>query len=183
MGAVFIVADLNGNITGKRIQKHIALVHHLKGGLSGHLILLDLDIEFSDLAQDIVDFVHSALFTGACTGYTVKFRFFRLCDLGSGFVKKGRQILHLGTELALVDRIHYLRGIVYVRQYRLDILKRSVKAADIRLIQYIGQRIQGRLHGIIVIRLCHLKAVLGVKIGVPYLGYSVHADAETDYIF
>ena len=76
--------------------------------MTGNLVPFDLHVQVTDLAENVIDLLHIALFTAAFPCEPLKFILFSLCDLSGCLVKKITYRLHFSSQLTFIDGIGYL---------------------------------------------------------------------------
>ena len=105
--------------------------------MTGNLVPFDLYVQVTDLAEDVIDLLHVALFTAAFTGDLLKFILLCLCDLSGCLVKKITYRLHFRSQLTFIDGIGYLCGILHACKGRQNIIKCLADAGNGCFVQYL----------------------------------------------
>ena len=78
MGVILVISGFNRNITGKLIQKKISFILEFQRRMAGNLVTFDLHVQVTDLAENVIDLLHIALFTAAFPCEPLKFILFSL---------------------------------------------------------------------------------------------------------
>jgi len=138
---IFKISHLDGDVAGQLIQQAVALIQQFQALLSKDLILFDLVVQIPDLAQDVIDFIHGALFAGACSVQLAQLCLFGCLYLAGRVVEQVGEGLHAGTEFAFIHRVIAL--ILQTGKGGLDVVKGGADSVNAALVQGLGQCVQG----------------------------------------
>ena len=105
MLCIFKISHLDGDVAGQLIQQVVALIQQFQALLSKDLILFDLVVQIPNLAQDVIDLIHGALFAGACSVQLAQLCLFGFFYLARRIVEQVGKGLHTGTEFAFIHRV------------------------------------------------------------------------------
>ena len=78
MGIILVISGFNRNITGKKSSRRRFRSSCSSGRMTGNLVTFDLYVQVADLAENVIDLLHIALFTAAFPCEPLKFILFSL---------------------------------------------------------------------------------------------------------